>query len=74
MVSPQAEKMGKAKPELVHKRDQKYKISTDDLIKSRLDIGIPESINPKADYWQQSGKGFAIDIEHTDMKLRTPFP
>ncbi|KAM7524926.1 hypothetical protein LguiA_014828 [Lonicera macranthoides] len=27
MVSPQAEKMGKAKPELVHKRDQKYKIS-----------------------------------------------
>ncbi|RVW79041.1 Oil body-associated protein 2B [Vitis vinifera] len=36
---------------------------------------LPEWINPNADYWKQSfGKGFALDIEPTEMKLRAPFP
>lgn len=75
MMSPQAVNLGMVKPELIQKRDDKYKISTDALKTSRVEIEEPEWINPNADYWKQSGKGFAIDIEQkTAMKLREPFP
>ncbi|XVF87256.1 hypothetical protein PTKIN_Ptkin18bG0104300 [Pterospermum kingtungense] len=74
MMSPQGVKLGKIDPELVKKRDDKYNISTEAIQKSRLEIEEPEWINPQADYWKQHGKGFAIDIEETEMKLRAPFP
>lgn len=75
MMSPQAVNLGIVRPDLVQKRDDKYKISTDSLKPLRLEIPEPEWINPNADYWKQSfGKGFALDIEPTEMKLRAPFP
>ncbi|KAL6333182.1 hypothetical protein AAG906_028365 [Vitis piasezkii] len=75
MMSPQAVNLGIVRPDLVQKRDDKYKITTDSLKQSRLEIPEPEWINPNADYWKQSfGKGFALDIEPTEMKLRAPFP
>ncbi|KAK8629305.1 hypothetical protein V6N13_078150 [Hibiscus sabdariffa] len=74
MMSPQGVNLGKVDPELVKKRDDKYKISTEELKESRVEIEEPEWINPQADYWKQHGKGFAIDIEKTEMKLRAPFP
>lgn len=74
MTSPQAANMGVVRPELVQKRDDKYNISTEALKQSRLEIPEPEWINPNADYWKQFGKGFAIDIESIQMKLKGPFP
>lgn len=74
MMSPQAVNLGIVKPELLQRRDDKYNISSDSLKKSRLEIPEPEWLNPNADYWKNSGKGFAIDIEQTEMKTRAPFP
>ncbi|CAK7350343.1 unnamed protein product [Dovyalis caffra] len=74
MVSPQAVNLGMVKPELVQRRDDKYSISTSAIQKSRVEFAEPEWLNPQADYWKQHGKGFAIDIEPTEMKLRAPFP
>ncbi|KAK7303026.1 hypothetical protein RJT34_13925 [Clitoria ternatea] len=74
MMSPQAVKGGLVRPELVVERDAKYNICSESLKSSRLEIPEPEMINPMADYWKQHGKGFAIDIEETPMKLRAPFP
>lgn len=74
MMSPQGVSLGKIDPELVKKRDDKYNISTKAIQESRLEIEEPEWINPQADYWKEHGKGFAIDIEQTEMKLRAPFP
>ncbi|OUZ99449.1 hypothetical protein BVC80_1801g26 [Macleaya cordata] len=74
MMSPQGVNMGMVKPDLVQKRDEKYNISSDDLKKLRLGIEETEWINPQADYWKKTGKGFAMDVERTDMKLITPFP
>lgn len=74
MMSPQAVSPGLVRPELLHERDVKYNISSESLKSSRLEIPEPEMINPMADYWKQHGKGFAIDIEDTQMKLGPPFP
>ncbi|CAK9152655.1 unnamed protein product [Ilex paraguariensis] len=67
MMSPQGVNVGAVKPELVQKRDEKYKIPTDDLRMSRISIEVPELIHPNADYWKETGKGFAIDIERTEI-------
>ncbi|KAK2988687.1 hypothetical protein RJ640_012723 [Escallonia rubra] len=74
MMSPQGVNLGIVKPELVERRDAKYKISTASLKATRDDIPVPETINPFADYWNSTGKGFAIDIEETQMKKGAPFP
>ncbi|CAL9015751.1 unnamed protein product [Prunus brigantina] len=74
MMSPQAVNLGMVKPELVQKRDDKYNISTDALRVSRVEIAEPEWSNPQADYWKQHGKGFVIDVKHTEMKKIAPFP
>lgn len=74
MVSPQEANLGIVNPELVRKRDDKYDISTEDLKCSRAKIVVPEMTNPFADYWKKTYKGFAIDVEQTEMKLRAPFP
>lgn len=72
MISPRGVNVGMV--DLVKKRDDKYKISSEELKISRIDIAIPEMTNSSADYWMQTGKGFAIDVEKTDMELRAPFP
>ncbi|KAG8365579.1 hypothetical protein BUALT_Bualt18G0120100 [Buddleja alternifolia] len=73
MMSPQGAHM--VKPDLIQTRDEKYKIFCDELRKSRVDISLPDrTVNTHADYWMETGKGFAIDVENTDMKLITPFP
>ncbi|KAI3740262.1 hypothetical protein L2E82_30688 [Cichorium intybus] len=73
MMSPQAEE-GVVKPELVKQRDDKYNLSRDDLMKSRVEIAEPEWINPTADYWRQHKKCFEVDVESTDMKKLCAFP
>ncbi|KAF5943985.1 hypothetical protein HYC85_018062 [Camellia sinensis] len=65
---------GIVKLELVKKRDEKYKISSDNMKKLRANIETPKEMNPHADYWIKTGKGFAVDIEKTPMELRAPFP
>ena len=74
MMSPQAVNLGMVKAEILRRRDDKYNISSDALKESRVEIEEPEWINPVADYWKQAEKGFAIDIEPTDMTLRAAFP
>ncbi|KAL3820211.1 hypothetical protein ACJIZ3_006116 [Penstemon smallii] len=73
MMSPQGVNLGMVKPVLVTKRDDKYNISSDALKVARVEIAEPEWINPQADYWRQHGKGFAVDVEESEMKLRAPF-
>ncbi|XP_076957073.1 oil body-associated protein 2A-like [Bidens hawaiensis] len=73
MMSPQIANMGVIKPELVHVRDNKFKISTEELKKSRANIPVSNPGNARvADYWMHTGKGFAIDIEHAEMKMKEP--
>lgn len=75
MMSPQGVNMGTVMPELVRNRDEKYQVSTDDLRMSRVDVMVPESVLfSNADYWMQSGKGFAVDVQLTQMKKMAPFP
>lgn len=74
MMSPQKEPPGVVKPPLVHHRDQKYNISSDQLSDQRADITGPTTINPNADYWKKHKKGFAVDIVTTEMKKIAPFP
>ncbi|GMP74138.1 hypothetical protein CsSME_00031648 [Camellia sinensis var. sinensis] len=74
MMSPQDVNTGIVKPELVKKRDEKYKISSDNMMNSRANIETPKEMNPYANYWIKTGKGFAVDIEKTPMELRAPFP
>ncbi|KAL0398412.1 UNVERIFIED_CONTAM: Oil body-associated protein 2A [Sesamum radiatum] len=74
MMSPQGVNMGMINPELIEKRDLKHKISSDELRKTRTDIPVPEPTSPYPNYWMQTGKGFAIDVQSTEMKSRTPFP
>ncbi|KAK3206690.1 hypothetical protein Dsin_020736 [Dipteronia sinensis] len=74
MMSPQGVNLGMVRPELVQKRDGKYNISTDSVKQGRLEFNEPEWINSQADYWKQHCKGFAIDIEQTEMKKIAPFP
>ncbi|KAI3495390.1 hypothetical protein L1887_37727 [Cichorium endivia] len=69
MMSPQEVNMGVVQPELVIVRDNKYKISTDELRASRANIPVSKPGNARAsDFWMQNGKGYAIDIEHAEMK------
>ncbi|KAL6546459.1 hypothetical protein OROMI_022180 [Orobanche minor] len=75
MVSPQGVNLGMITAELIQKRDEKYDISSDELAIKRMDIAVPETITPiYVDYWMRTGKGFAVDVEQTEMKSRTPFP
>lgn len=74
MMSPQGVNLGMVAPELVKKRDERYGISSQELEKTRMDIAGPETMNPYANYWMQTAKGFAIDVELIDMKKCAPFP
>ncbi|KAJ8458622.1 hypothetical protein OPV22_031548 [Ensete ventricosum] len=74
MMSPQGVNLGMVHPDLVKKRDDKYRFSSEELKESRLGVEVPESTNPNADYWMKHGTGFAIDVVETVMKLRAPFP
>ncbi|KAF7840372.1 oil body-associated protein 2C-like [Senna tora] len=74
MMSPQAVSPGVLKPELLQQRDTKYSISPESLKSSRMELQEPHTINPMADYWKQNGKGFAVDFQDTEMKLRAAFP
>ncbi|KAM0938340.1 putative Oil body-associated protein [Dioscorea sansibarensis] len=74
MMSPQGVNAGAVRPDLLKSRDGKYKMCTEELRESRLEIEEPEWLNPNADYWKQHGKGFALDVMETDMKRMTPFP
>ncbi|CAI9783783.1 unnamed protein product [Fraxinus pennsylvanica] len=75
MMSPQGAGIGVVNPVLVQKRDDKYNISSDALKSARVEIAEPEWLNPQADYWKQHhDKGFAVEVETTEMKKRASFP
>lgn len=74
MMSPQEMKLGIVRPDLVQQRDDKYNISTESLKGSRVEMDVPQYINPQADYWKHHGKGFAVDVMPTDMIRHVPFP
>lgn len=74
MMSPQGVNSGSVRADLVKSRDDKYKISSEELKESRLEMEEPEWIHPNADYWKQHGKGFAVDVVETEMKRWAPFP
>ncbi|KAJ0796921.1 putative Oil body-associated protein [Helianthus annuus] len=69
MMSPQMVNMSVIKPELVRERDRKFKISTDEARKSRVNFSVSKPGNARvADYWMHTGKSFAVDIEQVEMK------
>ncbi|XP_022852029.1 oil body-associated protein 2C-like isoform X2 [Olea europaea var. sylvestris] len=75
MMSPQGTGIGVVNPVLVQNRDDKYNISSDALKTARVEIAEPEWLNPQADYWKQhNDKGFAVEMETTEMKKRASFP
>ncbi|KAI5000395.1 hypothetical protein ZWY2020_004984 [Hordeum vulgare] len=75
MVSPQAERVGAVRPDLVRKRDQKYSFSTEELKAARADVEVPAEPRPgQADYWVRHHKGFAVDVVPHEMKRHAPFP
>lgn len=74
MMSPQEDVECMVKPELVKKRDDKYKISTTAIRGSRADIMGPGKLNPMADYWREHKKSLAIEVERAEMKKLTIFP
>ncbi|KAK1426481.1 hypothetical protein QVD17_15155 [Tagetes erecta] len=73
MMPPQSEGAGVVKPEVVRKRDEEYKVSKEDSMKSRIEIPEPEWINPTADYWRQHNKCFEVDVESTEINVRTEY-
>ncbi|KAK9085735.1 hypothetical protein Sjap_026146 [Stephania japonica] len=74
MMSPQSVGSGILNPELVKSRDNRYGIDSDDLKKWRVEIEEPEWINPNADYWKNTGKGFSTEVEETEMTRKAPYP
>jgi hypothetical protein len=64
MVSPQAAGPGRARADLVRRRDKRYGVDTSagGIKADRVETDEPEWINPNADYWWQHGKGFAVDV------------
>ncbi|CAA6665689.1 unnamed protein product [Spirodela intermedia] len=56
-------------------RDDRYRVSSDELKQSRTEMEEPEWINPRSDYWKQHGKALALDVVEVDMKRGDPsFP
>lgn len=74
MMSPQAENLGQIKEDLVKKRDDKYKIPTQEEAKNRVDIEGPETIDPMADHWKKTGKGWVVEAKEVDMILNAGAP
>ncbi|WOL14652.1 hypothetical protein Cni_G23433 [Canna indica] len=74
MMSPQGVNPGMVRPDLLKKRDDKCGISSEQLEASRVEIEGVNTAGTNADYWMKHGKGFALDVVETMMKLRTPFP
>jgi hypothetical protein len=76
MVSPQAVEPGRARGDLVARRDERYRVDTSagGLKAERVEMEEPEWINPNADYWRVHGKGFAVDVVPAEMKCHAPFP
>ncbi|CAN6444481.1 unnamed protein product [Victoria cruziana] len=70
MMSPQGVEHGRVKEELVERRDRRYGVSRKEMMKGRVEIEEPEWINPNADYWKKSGKGFVIERKEVDMVLK----
>lgn len=74
MMSPQPESWGQINEELVKKRDAKYKICTEDKVKSRREIEGPERMHPLADNWKNSGNGWVVEAKEVDMILKAGAP
>lgn len=69
MMSPQKEDPGRIPDPSIQKRDAYYGISTPNMSKSRADIKDPESLDPNADRWRQTGKGWHVKLVDVLMAL-----
>ncbi|KAK9153161.1 hypothetical protein Sjap_000641 [Stephania japonica] len=74
MMSPRSENFAMMKTELIKTRDAKYGFSREEIKESRAGISEPDTTNPQADYWIRAGRGFALDVEPVDMKVRAALP
>ncbi|CAM8908845.1 unnamed protein product [Rhodiola kirilowii] len=75
MMSPQDTELGQVKRDLIQRRDDKYNMSRDALKQYRSEIqGQEKGVKRNADYWTKTGKGFALEVEETEMKTIVPFP
>ncbi|CAM8905850.1 unnamed protein product [Rhodiola kirilowii] len=75
MMSPQDTELGQVKRDLIQRRDDKYNMSRDALKQYWSEIqGQEKGVKRNADYWTKTGKGFAHEVEETEMKTIVPFP
>ncbi|XP_078431768.1 oil body-associated protein 2B-like [Wolffia australiana] len=74
MVSPQAVPHLTVKPDRVKKRDDAYRIASDELKQARVEMEEAKWIDPSSDHWVHRGKGLALDVVEVDMNRGAPFP
>lgn len=68
MMSPQAQAPGRIPDDVVARRDGKYGVSSSSLKSDRAVIGEMK-VDPQADRWRRTGKGFAVDLKEVLMTL-----
>jgi len=69
MMSPQEQEPGRVPDASVAKRDAKYGISSSSRKQSRADIPGVERVDPDADRWKHTGKGWAVELVDVLMAL-----
>lgn len=69
MMSPQEQEPGRIPDASVAKRDEVYKINSPSLKGSRKDIRGLEKVDPNADRWRQTGKGWNVELVDVLMSL-----
>lgn len=70
MMSPQQEEPGRIPKEMVRQRDAKYDLSSSGRVENRANIVGPLALNPLADRWRTTGKGWAVDFKEVAMPPR----
>ena len=70
MMSPQQEEPGRIPEEMVRQRDAKYDLSSSGRVENRANIVGPSVLNPLADRWRTTGKGWAVDFKEVPMPPR----
>lgn len=69
MMSPQEQEPGRIPDASVAKRDEVYKINSQSLKESRKDIRGLGKVDPNADRWRQTGKGWNVELVDVLMSL-----
>jgi hypothetical protein len=69
MMSPQAQEPGRIPDASVAQRDARYDISSASRKQSRADIRGVGAVDPNADRWRHTGKGWAVELVDVLMAL-----